>query len=201
MPETLIASAAVTGSATPAPERPLRIVMADDDRNEHLLVLMAADEARLAAEFTFVESGVRLMLHLAACGRLQDLPDLIVLDLNMPGLGGKRVLAELKSHPVLWRIPVVVFSSSTRGGDLVDCRRAGAVWFEHKPSEFSELVSFVASLPDLAVAAASEENLDRPFDTARDEALMALLADDVVADIEDEVIGADRPLRLEPGQH
>ncbi len=200
MPETLISSAAVTGSTNAAPERPLRIVMADDDRNEHLLVLMAADEARLAADFTFVESGVRLMLHLAACGRLQDLPDLIVLDLNMPGLGGKRVLAELKSHPVLWRIPVVVFSSSTRTGDLADCHRAGAAWFERKPSEFSELVAFVSSLPSLAAPTVDGQALDRPFDTAADEAVLALLADDVVADIEDEVIGADRPLRLESGQ-
>ncbi len=124
--------------------------MADDDRNDQLLTLMAADQANLDADFTFVDDGLELLTRLNRYGTEQTLPHLILLDLHMPKLAGHHTLTQLQAHPILWRIPVIVFSSSTRRQDIEQSIDNGARWFETKPSDFNELVTFLKTLPDKA---------------------------------------------------
>lgn len=127
--------------------------MADDDRNEQLLMVLAAEEADVHAELTFVDDGTQLLMHLNRRLEEQMLPDLILLDLRMPVLDGHRTLRQLKAHPVLWQIPVVAFSSSTRKEDRDQCLENGAGWFETKPSEYAEMIRFIESLPARAADA------------------------------------------------
>lgn len=185
-----------TGSTTdPAsvqlgsPDRPLRVLMADDDRNDHLMMLMAADTTDLEVEFTFVDDGLDLMFALARCGRVAELPDLIILDLRMPGLDGHRTLDELQTHPVLCRIPVVVFSSSSRAADRTGSYQRGALSYQTKPSSFSELAMFVRSLPgrcrQVDYDAIVLEELGGPDGLQR-------LAADIVAQLEDEFLVTHR---------
>ena len=91
----------------------LRVTVVDDDRNEHLLLQIASDEACVDATFTYLDDGADLLLALVGATALEQLPHLIILDLSMPGIDGHRTLTELQSHPVFSRIPVVVFSSSS----------------------------------------------------------------------------------------
>ena len=166
--------------------RPIRILMADDDRNDHLLLIMAAEAAGIEADFEFVDDGSTLLLHLACVANPSDLPDLIVLDLRMPGLDGHRTLEELHAHPVLWQIPVVVFTSSTRRSDEVKSFSRGARWFETKPSDFDALVEFARALPDRAHR--GDYALHELGDDEAASAHMSALARDVVADVEDELL-------------
>lgn len=129
----------------------LNIVMADDDRDDQLLVMLAAEEAGLNASFTFLDNGVELMSYLDQRVDVADLPNLIVLDLRMPVLDGHRTLGALQRHPDLWNIPVVIFTSSTRHSDKFKSLEGGARWFETKPSEFKELVSVVSTFGERAV--------------------------------------------------
>lgn len=131
-------------------ERPVRIVMADDDQNDHLLLLMAADAANIQAEFDLVQDGAELMMRLEQAESADELPDLIVLDLRMPGVDGHRTLDLLQRHPVLWQIPVVVFTSSTRRTDEILSYERGARWVEVKPSDFDGMISFARSLAERA---------------------------------------------------
>ena len=135
--------------------------MADDDRNEQLLMVLAAEEADVNAELTFVDDGAQLLIHLNSRLESKQLPDLILLDLRMPVLDGHRTLRQLQAHPVLWQIPVVTFSSSTRGEDRDRSLSAGARWFVSKPSEYSEMVAFINGLPDRA---ANAEHYDMQID-------------------------------------
>ncbi len=169
---------------TPSPDRTLDIVMADDDRNDHLLLLMAAEEAGVVADFTFLDDGSTLMFHLADISDTADLPNLIILDLRMPGLDGHRTLDELQAHPVLWQIPVVVFTSSTRWSDEVRSFDRGARWVETKPSEFEDLLTFVRSLPARAWLVGYEA-ADEQIEPA---GYLKLLSADITADIEDDLM-------------
>ncbi len=132
-------------------ERTLRVLMADDDRNEQLLAVLAAEEASVAIDFTFVDDGTHLLIELNRLLELGDLPDLVILDLRMPILDGHRTLTQLQAHPLLWQVPVIVFSSSTRRKDYERSFRHGARWFETKPGNFPGMLDFVNSLPDRAV--------------------------------------------------
>lgn len=131
----------------------LDIVMADDDENDQLLMVLAAEEAGIGANFTFVDDGLGLIDYLKKLHRADSLPNLIVLDLRMPMLDGHGVLDELQAHPDLWQIPVVVFTSSTRRSDVQRSLEGGARWYETKPSVFAELVDVVRTFPQRAAPA------------------------------------------------
>ncbi|MEM9202520.1 MAG: response regulator [Actinomycetota bacterium] len=120
--------------------------MTDDDHNDHLLVTMAAEAAGLDAEFIFHDDGSMLLHRLELLIGLDSLPDLLILDLRMPGLDGHRTLEALQRHDVLWQIPVVVFSTSTRQADEARAYANGAHWFVTKPSTFDGMVDFAKSL-------------------------------------------------------
>ncbi len=128
----------------------LRVMMADDDPQEHLLMSMAADRSAVPLNLEFVRDGAELLLALSSIERLDDLPNVIILDLRMPRFDGQRTLAELQAHPVFWQIPVVVFTTSSRPSDEAGCYRGGARWFQIKPSSFSEMDSFISTLERFA---------------------------------------------------
>ncbi len=130
----------------------LRVWMADDDYNDHLFMLMAAEEAGIDADFRFLDDGSQLMLALTALDEPSDYPDIIVLDLRMPKLDGHSTLKQLQQHPDLWQVPVVVYTSSTRPVDQNESFDRGARWFETKPSTFPGMVEFAARIATYAAA-------------------------------------------------
>lgn len=138
----------------------LQIVMADDDKNDQLMLMTAAEDAGLDADFTFVDDGAQLMAHLERRCRTDSLPNLIVLDLNMPLLDGFGTLEALQAHDHLWQVPVVVFTSSTRNGDMTSSFSRGARWFETKPSDFNELVALVSDFTQRAAPAPRVDLVD-----------------------------------------
>ncbi|MEM9565230.1 MAG: response regulator [Actinomycetota bacterium] len=164
-------------------DRKLRIVMADDDRNDQMLMVMATDEARAPIELSFVDDGAELLNRLSMIGTLDDLPDAIVLDLRMPRLDGHRTLDRLQAHPVLWQIPVVVFSTSHRYVDIRLSHDLGARDFETKPDSFSGMIDFVTRL---AVIVAQRQPYEDPAGALGDPRCQrALLGPDLVSDMDD----------------
>lgn len=121
----------------------LRIVMADDDPQEHILIVMASGALSTPLEFDFVTDGAKLLQTLDRAETVAELPDLIILDLRMPRLDGHRVLQELQAHPTYWQIPVVVFSSSARIQDEALSYTRGAVMYRTKPSSFAGMEEFL----------------------------------------------------------
>jgi CheY-like chemotaxis protein len=76
---------------------------------------------------------------LAKLEKLETLPDIIFLDLNMPKLNGKQCLAQLKSNPRLKDIPVVIYSTSSSEADMEETKKLGASYYLTKPDTFVEL--------------------------------------------------------------
>lgn len=75
-------------------------------------------------------------------------PALVLLDLNLPGTGGREVLAEVKSTERLRSIPIVVFTTSGAARDVDACYRAGANGYVQKPAGVDELVTALGRLED-----------------------------------------------------
>ena len=73
-------------------------------------------------------------------------PALIILDLNLPGIRGMEVLAQLKADPALRRVPVIVLSGSSREEDVDAAYEAGANAYLSKPLDYAELRRIVISL-------------------------------------------------------
>jgi CheY-like chemotaxis protein len=116
---------------------PVRILIADDDIEDRQLIKEALEESRLMNPLDFVNDGEQLMRHLAD---VQDLPGLILLDLNMPKKDGREALAEIKSNPRLKRIPVIILTTSKAEEDIFRTYNLGVNSFITKPVTFASLV-------------------------------------------------------------
>jgi len=133
------------------PGRPITILMADDDRDDCLLVKDAFKESRLANDLRFVEDGEELMDYLYHRGKYADAkmsprPGLILLDLNMPRKDGREALGEIKSDHDLRSIPIVILTTSKQEEDILRSYDVGANSYITKPVTFKELVEVMKSL-------------------------------------------------------
>ena len=127
------------------------ILMADDDADDRLLAKDAFDECHLLGEMRFVENGEELLDYLQHRGRYNGesnlpLPNLILLDLNMPKKDGREALQEIKSLPELRRIPVVVLTTSKADTDIARIYDLGANSFISKPVSFDALVKVMKAI-------------------------------------------------------
>ena len=126
---------------------PIHILLADDDEDDRMMAREAFDVSLLTNPLDEVRDGVELMEHLH--GLLEegkDLPGLILLDLNMPRKDGREALAEIKSHPDLRRIPVVVLTTSKAEEDVMRTYDLGVNSFITKPISFDGLVEVMGEL-------------------------------------------------------
>lgn len=78
------------------------------------------------------------------------LPDVIFLDLNMPGMDGKECLRELKRDDRLASIPVLMYSTSSHARDIEETMQSGAVGFITKPSDVRELKKIIDTIAENA---------------------------------------------------
>ena len=132
-------------------KKSVRILIVDDDADDRLLIRKAFDENALMCQLEFVENGegmVRLLTHrLAARGSdVPELPNLILLDLNMPRMDGREALQWIKKQATLKHIPVVVLTASDAGDDIRNAYDLGGSSFVVKPSPFDELVGTVGAI-------------------------------------------------------
>lgn len=132
-------------------EKPIVILMADDDPDDLMLAREAFEESRLTNELRTVMDGEELLDYLLRRGRYTDaaeapMPGLILLDLNMPRMDGREALREIKSHPTLRRIPVVVLTTSKAEEDILRTYDIGANSFITKPVTFDALVELLRDL-------------------------------------------------------
>jgi CheY-like chemotaxis protein len=89
--------------------------------------------------------------YLYHIGKYKDIyrypqPDLILLDLNLPGTDGKDILDEIKQNPQLKSIPIVIFTTSSNPQDIKTCYQRGANNYLLKPMDFGEMKITVESL-------------------------------------------------------
>jgi len=131
--------------------KPLVILMAEDDADDRLLVKDALKECQCEVDLRFVENGEELLNYLGRSGNFSALersprPGLILLDLNMPRKDGREALREIKSNSDFRSIPVVVLTTSGADTDIEGVYQLGANSFISKPVEFEQLVNVMRLL-------------------------------------------------------
>ena len=137
--------------STEMSKQPITVLYADDDADDQLLVKEALEESRLLNDLLFVNDGEELMDYLLRRGEYADpakspRPGLILLDLNMPRKNGREALAEIKQHPQLRRIPVVVLTTSKAEEDIYRSYDLGVNSFVSKPVTFSGMAAVMKAL-------------------------------------------------------
>lgn len=120
------------------------ILIADDDLDDCFLAEEAWKETTTSIKIQFVHDGKSLLKTLNS----QPLPQIVLLDLNMPIMDGREALKRLRSNKKTCEIPVIILSTSNLNEDIHHSYAMGANSFIHKPSSFNDFVSVMQLLTD-----------------------------------------------------
>lgn len=128
-----------------------KILLVEDDLRDEVLILRALRKAHIANHVEVVHDGAEALDYLFAMGDYAarsstDLPAVVLLDLNMPKIGGLEVLRRLREAEATRTLPVVILTSSDDQQDMLTSYKLGANSYVRKPVAFAELGEAVAQL-------------------------------------------------------
>ena len=128
--------------------RPVQILLVEDNPADARLTQEAISDTDFQYRLHLAEDGEEAMEFLLKEGDYADAPrpDLILLDLNLPGMDGREVLAEIKGNDNLGSIPVVVLTTSTAQQDLLYSYGLRANSYVNKPIDRGRFNSMIRSV-------------------------------------------------------
>lgn len=129
---------------------PIDILLVEDSATDALLTQQALADGKLMNRLHVVDDGVKAIAFLRRQAPYADAPrpHLILLDLNMPRMDGREVLAEIKADEDLKVIPVVVLTTSSAEVDILRSYKLHANCYITKPVDFGSFAEAVAGIQD-----------------------------------------------------
>jgi CheY-like chemotaxis protein len=128
--------------------RPVDILLVEDNPGDVRLTKEALKDAKVLNEIYVARDGVEAMQFVHREGSFANapMPDLILLDLNLPRKDGREVLAEIKKDPKLQHIPVVVLTTSKADEDIIKTYNLHANAYITKPVDLNRFVEIMHAL-------------------------------------------------------
>jgi CheY-like chemotaxis protein len=133
---------------------PIEVLLVEDDPGDVLLTREAFADHKLQNNLHVVNNGVDALSFLKKEGDWTHAPtpDLILLDLNLPRMDGREVLATVKADEVLRRIPIVVLTTSEAEEDVLKSYHLHANAYVTKPVDFERFIDVVRRIDDFFVS-------------------------------------------------
>jgi len=133
--------------------QPVEILLVEDDPGDVLITREALESSKVSNHLSVVSNGEEALAFLRREPPFGDAvrPGLILLDLNLPRLDGREVLASVKADPDLRRIPVVILTTSSADEDIVRSYDLHANAYVTKPVDFDQFMSAVRQIDEFFV--------------------------------------------------
>jgi CheY-like chemotaxis protein len=130
--------------------KPIDILLVEDNPGDVRLTTEVFKDSKILNNLSVVADGVETLAFLRREGRYANAPrpDLILLDLNLPKKDGREVLAEIKTHPNLQRIPVVILTTSQAEQDILKSYDLHANCYITKPVDLDGFIKIIKSIED-----------------------------------------------------
>ena len=127
----------------------IEILLVEDNEGDIVLTLEALTDARIKNKVNVVKDGDAAIeyLELSKAGE-QRIPDLILLDINLPKVDGKEVLAYIKNDEILKKTPVVMLTTSSSENDISDAYSNHANCYITKPVDFNNFFEIIKAIED-----------------------------------------------------
>ncbi|MBW4689003.1 MAG: response regulator [Komarekiella atlantica HA4396-MV6] len=135
--------------------RHIEILLVEDSPSDANLTIKGFLNAKIANNLHWVEDGETAMNYVRQQGEFADAlrPDLILLDLNLPGMDGREVLTEIKSDPNFKCIPVVIMTTSNDEQDILRSYNLNANCYVTKPIDIYQFIQVVHLIKDFWLVA------------------------------------------------
>ena len=127
------------------------ILLLEDNPGDILLVQKALQKHHIRQRLHVIRDGEEALTYVSHMGEPggQPLPDLVLLDLNLPKADGGQILSAVRSHPESSVAPVIVVSSSSALGDQARMAQLGITRYFRKPLDFEEFMKLGAVVRDV----------------------------------------------------
>lgn len=128
-----------------------KVLLVEDDQEDAVLTLRALKKHNIENKVYVVRDGLEALDFLFCTNRYakrdpQDMPELILLDMELPKISGLEVLRRLRADHRTERLPVVILSSSNEEQSVVESYKSGANSYVHKPTDFAQFMESVQRL-------------------------------------------------------
>jgi CheY-like chemotaxis protein len=134
--------------------QPIHILLVDDNEGDILLTREALEEASIINRISIAYDGMEAISFLKERPPFGNnpLPDLILLDINLPKMDGKEVLGIIKSDPDLRRIPVIMLTTSSSENDILASYDNYANCYITKPVDLDRFIDVVKTIEDFWIS-------------------------------------------------
>lgn len=127
------------------------ILLVEDNPDDEILTLRAMHKNNIANEIVITRDGAEALEYIFGTGKYEgrnpaESPQLVLLDLNLPKIGGLEVLKHIRSDDRTALYPVVILTSSREERDLVESYRFGANSYIRKPVDFNQFSEAIRQL-------------------------------------------------------
>lgn len=130
------------------------LMIVDDDRDDRFFFINAVRKVDAAFVCLVAQNGEEALQQLKIT---TDLPDYIFLDINMPVMGGKACLIELKKDHRLRAIPVIIYSTSMNQPEIEELSKLGSAYYLTKPNDTNTLPAQIAKAMEVAATAVENQ--------------------------------------------
>lgn len=122
------------------------IMLVEDNKSDQVMVERALEDGRIACELSILNDGRQALEKLQELVELNQLPDLILMDINMPLMDGKQTLQAIRATPSLKHLPVVMLTTSNRDKDVLESYQLGVNAYLTKPVLDSSFIKTIRQL-------------------------------------------------------
>lgn len=128
----------------------IEILLVEDNPGDARRAVEVLKDGKFANHLAVLNDGILALRYLRRKGEYRDCPrpDLVLLDLNLPGKDGREVLGEMKADPILRRIPVVIMTTSDAEADVLKSYDLYANCYIVKPVDLAQFVKVVRGIED-----------------------------------------------------
>jgi chemotaxis family two-component system response regulator Rcp1 len=142
---------------------PINILLVEDNPGDIRLTEEAFKEGKIKNKLTVVTDGEEAMCYLLKDGKYKEahLPDIILLDLNLPKKSGYEVLTEIKSDPNLKCIPVIILTTSSSQQDILQTYSDHANCYITKPVDFDQFIHVIWTIENFWLSIVKLPDIDQ----------------------------------------
>ncbi|TXE14878.1 response regulator [Algoriphagus aquimarinus] len=143
--------------------KPINILLVEDNEGDIVLLMEAFGDDKIVNKIDIARDGAEAidLLNGLADTNSEGLPDLILLDINLPKKNGYEVISSIRNNPLLGEIPVIILTTSSSEMEIIKAKNLEAYCYIIKPSEIAEYVKVVRKIEEFWLLTLELQKLKR----------------------------------------